>query len=171
MARCHQAHVRSSQPLGGSIRQAMERNTTTAVLLPSSIARMPELPIDEFRTDVGACEPGIFDSTGTAVELHLHISGPSLKDQLAKISLGAKRSVRYAMSAALVELASFGTNAESTSYINPESFVRALSRGRVSISPRLRMSRKQLVSSSFFVPSGAYLTWLEVLKEEENGRR
>ena len=34
-------------------------------------------------------------------------------------------------------------------------------------SPSLIMSREKTMSSSFLAPSGAYLTWMEMLKDEE----
>ena len=95
----------------------------------------------------------------------------SFADLLASWSFASATTMRNLTAAACVQWMNLFGPEKSTRSINPAVYTQfALRFSTVSVSPGLRMQRNLLPEAVFFAPSGAQLTWAEVVAESDNGR-
>jgi hypothetical protein len=94
----------------------------------------------------------------------------SVADLLASLSFASATTMRNLTAAACVQWMNLFGPEKSTRSISPTAYTQfALRFSAVSVSPRLRMKRNLLSKTVFLAPSGAQLTWAEVVSEADNG--
>ena len=102
-------------------------------------------------------------------------SGPSPHVIAEHVSAGMKkagRALAAAFAAMLIDLARLNWEDQPTSIIDVQVIAEVLAEKGpllVSISPKLVKARAEVFASSFFVPSGAYLTWVAMGEEQIDG--
>jgi hypothetical protein len=96
----------------------------------------------------------------------------SLADLLASLSFASATTMRNLTAATCVQWMNLFGPEKSTRSMSPAAYTQfALRFSTVSISPSLRMKRNLLPKTVFIAPSGAQLTWAEVVAESDNGRQ
>ena len=101
------------------------------------------------------------------------IPGQSIYQFLGEWSFHVPARMRNAAAAICIDLLSSSFQDRKSAPVLFPSYFQDVVRANfvtVSVSPGLRMSREEVKASSFNPPSGALLTWLEMLEEETDER-
>jgi hypothetical protein len=94
----------------------------------------------------------------------------SLADLWASWSYLTASTMTNLTAAACVQWMNLFGPEKSTRSVNAAAYTQlALRFSTVSVSPRLRVGRDLLLQTVFFAPSGAQLTWAEVVAESDDG--
>lgn len=99
-------------------------------------------------------------------------SPPSLVELLAQTAAQCSERVRVAASGVLIDWAALTFQDQRTGHINVQAIMQLAihqERVSVSVSRRLRMGRHQVATSSLLSPSGAYLNWIELMRDDSDG--
>lgn len=179
MAICSFESFRNSGKVITMMPTEIRSETTRAIFFnPQELQQLALLKAFQKKRPVGnlnSTEPG--DSTpSTCIDVTGERRGttsvaPPFSAELKNTPLA--RFVRNAWSgvcaASLYELA-VGPRSRETFHFDALPFVvaeRARLGSVISVSPSLRMSREDVARSAFIVPSGALLTWMELLEDAE----
>jgi hypothetical protein len=94
----------------------------------------------------------------------------SFADLLASLSFVSANTMKNVTAAACVQWMNVFGPDQSTRFVNAAAYTEfALRFATVAVSPRLRIARSLLPTSAFLAPSGAQLTWAEVMAEDDHG--
>jgi hypothetical protein len=94
----------------------------------------------------------------------------SFADLLASLSFASAATMRNLTASACVQWMNLFGPEKSTRSISPAAYTQLAFRfSTISVSPSLRMKRNLLPKTVFFAPSGAQLTWAELVSESDNG--
>lgn len=98
-------------------------------------------------------------------------AGMSLRDMVVMVGTGFPKSARMAASALLVGFAAVAFRDQQTALLDTRGITRILRQEHgisVSVSPGLRMSRREVGASSLKPPSAARSAWLTILRGRGN---